>query len=291
MSEQEVDVFSTIMAFEQILEVMPDDRGALESVVRAYDEMGDQIQAKEYAMRLVRVLLDEEDVDAAVEYVDQLRAYAADDPEVVKLIGEFDALCGGDSLPLAAEDESAPVALPQEGTATEPSAPASKPKHGRVRMHMNVADEMAFAWNLLQLELLSEDEYAAIVKDLSELAGGNRAGTVSVLHILQDRAFKNLDRIIVAVAREAGVPLIMLSQFDIQKETAKILPLQFTTHRGALPFDTIGTDVMVAILNPYDETLRKDTQLLAERKCHWYLTGPAAFDAAVHTIREMLKDD
>ncbi len=290
MSNNEADVYTTIMAFEQILEVMPDDRGALESVARAYTELGDQIQARQYIVRLVKVLLDEGDVEAASEWADKLRLHAEDDPDILALLEEVTSRGGGGGGSGTATDaagrtaaRSSPSPAPDSSVGTEATTQAKG-----VRMHFNVADEMAFAWNLLQVELLSEEEYANVVQDLTELGTGTQSGTVSVLHVLQGRGFSNLDKLIVAVARETYMPLIDLRLFDIPREAATSLPLEFIIQRGALPFERMGSEILVALLNPFDESLRQDTSTLADCKCHWFLTKPESFDKAVDTVRELL---
>ncbi len=277
MSDNESDLSSTIMAFEQILEVIPDDRGALEAVVSAYDDLGDHTQAKQYTLRLARVLIDDGDIEAAAEYLERLRMYAVTDPDVAALIAEIEQPTAGDA-PSTPTDE-APVG--NVGAATPP-------RSDTVRMGLSIADEMAFAWQLQQSGHLAEEEYANVVQDLIDLAAGNQAGTVSVLHVLYDRGFKNFERLLSAIATESSVPLILLQQFDMQRDTAEALPLPFIIHRGAVPFERMGPDVLVALLNPYDENLRKDAEALAGRKCHWFLATPAGFDATVNVIKSML---
>ncbi len=296
MSDKESDVFSTIMAFEEVLEVMPDDRGALESVANAYEELGDQKQAANYAMRLVRVLLDEGDAVAAAEWVAKLRAHADDNPEVNALIEEVESLTGE-----GGKRESSAPSTPTEASTSTDTSPETTTPHAPTRspstedaalkgvsLQRNLADEMAFAWNLLQVELLSEEEYSSVVQDLSELATAEQAGTVSVLHVLRGRGHRNLDKIMVAVARDAYMPLIDLQCFDIQLEAAQRLPFELTVNRGALAFEHIGPEILVALLNPFDDNLRKNISTLTESKCHWYLTTPDGFDKAVAAIKELL---
>ncbi len=297
MSDNESDVFSTIMAFEQILEVMPFDRGALETVVRAYDELGDAIRAKDYTMRLVKVLIEGGDVEGAAGYVDKLRLYAADDAQVAELVQEVEIL-QEDALTSEAEtkesnsEEVAPAESSRDaGGKPLEQAESAESSAGSVRMYLHVADEMSFAWNLLQAELLTQEQYAGVVHDLAELAVETQSGTVSVLHILQAGDFRNFDKMLVAAARDTSVPLVHVQQFDIQRETAEKLPLQFIVNRGALPFDRIGNELLVAILNPYDESLRRDVEALTGCACHWFLALPDGFDKAVYIVKEMLAAD
>ncbi len=289
MKDNETDAYSTIMAFEQILEVMPDDRGALESVARAYEELGDQIQARQYIVRLVRVLLDEGDLETTSAWADKLRLHAQDEPDILALLEEVESRSGdGGGMEAGAEPAGQEAGRTSRPPVPDTGKAATAKRVKGVRMQLSIADEMAFAWNLLQVELLSEEEYANVVQDLTELGTDTRSGTVSVLHALHGRGFGNLDKLLVAVARETYMPLIDLRCFEIPRDAATSLPLEFIIHRGALPFERIGSEILVALLNPFDESLRQDTETLAGCPCHWYLTKPEGFDQAVEKVRELL---
>ena len=266
----EEEVWAAISAFEQILEAMPDDRASLEALSGAYEQIGDHARAKEYYVRLSRVLLSEGDAVTAKEVVGHLQSYAAEDLDVQRL---------AERLARLAEGEAAPAS-------EEPALPQHAPTKA-VSMDFNMADELSFTWNLMESKEITQEEYASIVQDLTEMSASESASTVSVLHVLEARGSKNLDRIIAFAAKHAETPYISLGSFDLQHAVVSLLPMDFVVRRGALVFGLLGKDAMAVVMNPYDKGLRQDVQSLAGRTCHFYLTKASEFDQAVSKITDV----
>lgn len=266
----EGEVWSAIAAFEQILEAMPEDRSSLDALSHAYSQIGDHARAKDYLVRLTRVVLKENDGPAAADLLEKLRPYVGDDAEVSELV---------DNIEKMSIDN--PAATP---------APAPAAQAAPVRMVFRMADELAFAWNLHEAGKITQDEYAQVVQDLSEMSVGTNETTVSLLHVLQGRAFKNLEQIIGYAAEQCGTPIISLTAFEVQYAATKLLPMEFIIARGALPFDMLGSHALVVILNPYDKQLREDVQILADRPCDFFVTLPSDFDLGVERARSLKEE-
>ena len=60
-------------------------------------------------------------------------------------------------------------------------------------------------------------------------------------------------------------------------------------HRGAIVFELMGRDALVAILNPYDTELRKDVESITGKKCHFYMVSAESYDNCLGMIRAALK--
>ena len=270
------EVWSAIAAFEQILEAMPNDRTSIETLAHAYEQIGDLSRAKEYVLRLAGVIVAEQDRDAAAGMLEKLLAYGEDDPaaaEIGKRLKE---------LTEKAQKTKTPKAEPgQRETAPTKQEPAAT----GVATGFNIANELPFAWNLLQANEITQEEYSAVVQDLTDMSGTDATVTVSVLHVLNDRGFKNLARIVAAVAKNCGTPVIALSSFDLQSEAFTLLPLNFMIKRGAVVFELFGNEALAVVLNPYDKQLMKDVETLSGRKCYFYLAQPFEFDAAITKIK------
>jgi tetratricopeptide (TPR) repeat protein len=270
--ELESEVWSAIAAFEQILEAIPNDRASLEALSNTYEQIGDHTKAKEYMLRLGNVLLEEHDADAARQLVEHIRPYAADDSKVQSLIDRIEKLGGGQ--PAAAE----PAAI-------EPELRQEKAKGGdRSRVSFSMPDELAFAWNLLEAKELTQEEYSSVVQDLTEMSSVDSATTISVLHVLEGRAFKNLEKVMSFVSKECGTPIVALSCFDLRTESTSLLSKDFMLKRGAMVFELLGKDALAVVMNPYDRQLRKDVEAMAGRKCHFFMTPPPEFDKALETV-------
>jgi hypothetical protein len=275
----EEEVWSAIAAFEQILEAMPSDRASLEALAHAYQQVGDHTRAKDYLVRLGNVLLEEADFTSARELVERLQPYVAEDKDAEKLVKRIESVEGQESS----------LASPVIESPATTTVPAGKPGAGskKVRSTFSMPDELSMAWNLLESNELSQEEYSAVVQDLTEMSTKDANTTVSVLHVLQDRGFKNLHKVLVSVSKACGTPVVSLSHFDLQPEAVSLLPAEFMLRRGAILFEKLGSHGLVVVMNPYDKQLRKDIEEVAGIECHFFVTLPEEFDLGLQKAGEI----
>jgi hypothetical protein len=153
-----------------------------------------------------------------------------------------------------------------------------------------MAEELAMAWNLMEANELTQEEYASVVQDLTEMSAGDSVATISVLHVLEARGFKNIEKIVAYLAENCTTPYISLENFELTWESSSIIPREFMLKRGAIVFELLGNDALAVIMNPYDKQLRKDVETLADRKCHFYITMPADFDKSCETAEELAEE-
>ena len=255
-----------IAAFEQILEFQPDDIATLEALAQSYELIGEPARARTYVLRLGRVLLDQADRAGAARLAERLRSFPPADAEAAALREELHNLT------------LTPAASAEGGAA---------PETGSTRRTAHFEEELALAWSLHEADLLKQEEYAAVVQDLTE-SSGDASSTVSVLHALRKRSFARMDEVLDHISRHSGRPLIHLAFFDAVHDLAAQLPLEFMTQRGAAVFGFVGREAMVAVLNPLNERLRQEVETALDRPCHLFLTSPADFDAWIARARDAL---
>lgn len=265
----EREVRDAIAAFEQILEAIPNDRMALETLIEAYEQINDKKKALEYVIRLAEVIDEDRDAETAPRFIEKLRVLGANDPSAKQILERLQKLV-------------VPARKQPEPTAPR-KAPVSK------RKVIDVTAEMALAWNLVQAGELTQEDYSNVVHDLTEISSKNIEVPVTVLHVLHDRTFKNLDKVLTFLSSQSGLPIIALSNFEVQKDTFKLLPEEFMMHRGAIVFELMGRDALVAILNPYDTELRTDVESITGKACHFYMVSAESYDNCLGTIRATLK--
>ena len=263
-SEAETEIWNAIAYFEKILEALPHDRLSLETLAGAYEKVGDHTRAKACTLRLAHVVIDEADEDGVGELLGKIRQFDQNDPEVKDAIIRLESLKPEKVMALVRDDMDQ---LSRRST--------------------NIAGEISMAWNLLQANKLNQEDYAHVVHDLSENSTRTLDVPVSTLHVLQDRNHPAFNDIIVFVASACNLPIIALANFDIQANTAALLPLEFCIKRGAIVFELMGNDALAAILNPYDTQLPQDLEDLTGKTCHRYLVTPADFDAALEKLKKM----
>lgn len=265
--KDESELWSAISAFERILEVMPTDRLALETLSDAYEQLGDKTRAAQYLVRLSDILVHDRDVKASPDLINRLREIG-DTPDLNKARAKL-----------------------QDMMANELKTPNSTERKAvAFRRNNDITREVSLAWTLMEAGELTQEEYAAVVQDLSENSGKRVDVPISVLHALHDRQFKKLDRVMVYMSRLSNVPVVALSSFDIQKDAYTQLPTEFVTRIGAIAFESVGADLLVAVLNPMDTELQAEVRRITGRKCHFYLTGASDYDTAVVNIRKALAE-
>lgn len=268
-ADLENQVWSAISAFEQIVEMMPNDRVSLDALSHAYEQVGDLSRSRDYLGRLVNVLIAEKDYAAAGMLQERVVQFAAADPIARDLQARLGAFLegGGGSVK---QFDLAPEAREESLKADDPEQRSS-----------NAAAELAFAWTLFQAGELTQDEYAVVAQDLGTLSGKSNLESVSVLHVLHGRKSRALDRILAFAARDAAVPIIPLSCFEVQDSVFQLIPHDIMIRFGVIAFEVMGQDLLVALLNPYNKALKEKIEKFTGRRCHFFITPPADFDATL----------
>lgn len=265
----ENQVWSAISAFEQIVEMMPNDRVSLDALSHAYEQVGDLSRSRDYLGRLVNVVIAEKDRAAAGVLQERVVQFAAVDPIARDLQVKLDAFLEGSG-----------GAVKQFDLVSESREEALKADDAEQRS-AHAAAELAFAWTLFQAGELNQDEYAVVAQDLGTLSGKSGLESVSVLHVLHGRKSRALDRILAFAARDSAVPVIPLSLFEVQDSAFQMIPRDVMIRFGVIAFEVMGQDLLVALLNPYNKALKEKIEKFTGRRCHFFIAPPADFDATL----------
>lgn len=269
-NNSESEVWNAISAFEAILEAMPNDRVALETLYKAYDQIGEASRAIEYLVRFSEAVVEEGDTESAPELLQRISEITDEDEHVQSVKKRLeDLIKGNDGASLEEELSDSASAM-------------------AMRKTIDITNELSLAWNLQQAGQLSEDQYSSVVHDLSENSTKNIESPVSVLHVLSDRGLLNLDDVVGFLAKDSSTPIIKLSNFELQHEAYSLLPIEFMTCRGAIIFELMGKDALVAILNPYDKEIRTDLTQVTRKNCHYFLVTAEEYDNYLDAIKKDL---
>ena len=265
-------VEESISLYENLLKTSPNDSAALEALASAYEQAGNTLRARATLIRLSRVLINKRDVVAAARVAEMLRPHAEAD---------FDALEALTSLEILVK-ESPDMAAADEGT--QPVVAAEPPPSGVILDKIILNREMALAWDLCSAGRLKQEEYSQIIEDLTVQIAESRGTAISVLHAVVDRQIPGFDGLMQHLSEKSRHPFIDLSAFDFQPPDLHGVPKSYLMRQGAIVFGEVGGEFLVGLLNPVDETLRKDLRHYLGVPCHFYLVTPEAFDKAWEKI-------
>jgi len=260
------DLTDSIAMLEQILEVMPQDLMALRALYNAYNQRDCREQAFEYLGMLADVACTNNDSETAEFIVKQLPGFEEQFPsEVAVQLTRIQAVVGpADGQPTVASEEK-----PASTTDAE------------------IGEELALAWKLYEENQLSQEEYSSVLHDLTEVSSKEVDVPVSVLHVLNDRGFSQMNRIMNYLSSRSGVPCVSLLNFELSEQMTDVLPLEIAVRDGALPFDFFGNDLLVAVLNPFNNVLIDKVEKAGGHRCHTYLVSAEEYDIALGKLRGM----
>ena len=264
-----------IALFEGILQSAPEDRVALEALSLAYEQTGNLPLARATLLRLAAVVIRKQAHEAAPEVIRRLKPFAENDFDALEALRSLEALAATQRGTGAGAGAGAP-----EPVGSHPAVMRSGVALRRQVLHR----EMDLAWKLLEAKELTQEEYAALVEDLSRLVSDERQATVSLQHVLADRAFPGLDRVLRHIAKAGKAPFLALENFEIRQVDLGNVPADYLIRQGALPFESMGEECLIAVLNPLDAELQRELAALLDRRCHFYLVTAEAFDAAARKL-------
>ena len=262
----ESEVRNAIDAFEQILQAMPGDRTALETLYDAHIHIGDPQSALGYLLQIANLVVEEGDTDSVPWVFEGLVRLGHGNSDAAEAIKGIETMMLNMGMPSPTEMSGAT---------------------GSAAQGVDVTAELALAWTLRQANELTQDEYSTIVQDLTENSTKNLEVPVSVQHVLFDRKFSSLDRVLAFMARDSGCPVVHLPMFELDRAKFRALDMDFVTRRGALVFEQIGDDYLVALLNPYDQDLKKAVSQNVSNRCHFFSTSARDYDAFLLQFRQM----
>jgi hypothetical protein len=261
---------------EQILEVMPQDSEALRALYSAHRKIGQNGRAFEYLNRIVTVYIggtDQERSDTALlSFIcEELQRCEIHYPsEVANLASRLKTVADMDAVSVANAD------LLKANSSQQTERPAKK--------ETDISEELALAWRLYEDNQLSQEEYSTVLHDLTEVSSRELDVPVSVLHVLHDRGFTQMNRIMNHLSSRSGVPGISLALFELPEGLADALPAEVSRHEGALPFAFLGNDLLVAVLNPFNHMLVDKIESVSGRRCHTYLVGSEDYDQTLRRL-------
>ena len=276
MSDQNQNFADSIAMLEQILEVMPQDMDALKALYSANLKSGFPDKAFDYLSRLMDLAAGNGEMELFAFLEEQLPRFEGSHPsESAAQLARLRTLQGVHKI-----NQGISKSRQQEVEDQQAIDDAAESKGG---------EELALAWRLYEENQLSQEEYSTVLHDLTEISAKDIDVPASVLHVLKDRGFMNMSRIISYLSEHSEVPFISLTNFELSEELAGVLPDEFMTNEGALPFGFLGNGLLVAVLNPFNNDLVDRIEKASGHTCHTFLVEADDYDEALQRFRELDK--
>ena len=249
--------------FEQMLEIMPDDRTTLEFLVVAYDMLGEHEKGQKALVSLTKLLLKENDVEALKGLLPRLRDsdYAPAKALHLKV----------STLTAPAPDLT--PEQPKELTEKEKTALAAQEA---------VSSERSLLSILKDAGIITESDFEVFAGHLIVPSVEGRIFLISALQILKNENPSLYEKSVEYLADHFNTPPIPLASFEPPAVNFNGYSKRIMQMRGVVPFAKLGNIMLIAMLNPADATLK--AELEASGPCHLYLANPADIETALDKV-------
>jgi hypothetical protein len=249
--------------FEQMLQIMPEDRTTLEFLVVAYDQLGRHDDGQKALVSLAKILVKDRDIEALEGLLPRLEA--SDSAEARAL-----------SLKVRSMVAPAPDLTPESPRELTDSERAAMVSRAAISAEKSLVDSLAHAG------LLEEEAAGHVLAQLEAMPTDGRVFLISALQILEKENLPLAERCFAHLADEFGAPPVPLAAFDPPRDLVAKFPAATLRIRGAVPFAVLGKAALVAVLNPADESLR--AELSAAMPCRFYIAEAGAVESALASL-------
>ena len=245
--------------FEQMLQLMPDDRVTLEFLAVAYDQLGEREKGQRAVVSLANLLLKQGDFAAAEGLLPRLEAIGTDEAKILALRIRRLAAPG-------------PELVPETPKALTPAELAAEETREAVDAEVALV-ELLWSNGIV----VAEDDAKRLRDQIVATPPGGGPFLVSALAILEKENFELCEKCLAFLADRFSMPPVSISSFDRNPDLIGRFPAETLRIRGVVPFARIGDVALVALLNPADERLRE--RVSEVMKCRFYLAMPSAAEA------------
>jgi hypothetical protein len=107
---------------------------------------------------------------------------------------------------------------------------------------------------------------------------GMQMGASLILELSRHRLV-NIEAVLTDFVTRARMAYVPLEYYEVDRQTARMLPPELSLHRLILPFDIISRTLLVALSNPLDAAGKKAVEQSVDFHVQWYLASPEAIQA------------
>lgn len=240
--------------------------GVLLSLFDFQESLGLANDARETLLELARSVRD----DSHFQYVSLVRAlllmHAGDD---APLNGELERL-------KAMAREHRRRLLLQEGVSID----------DRKVHQFDLPRELSLASRLQKSRILPDADYVQVVQDLCDVASVASPTPSTTLHAIEERGMRCHEKAVEYLIEQSGLPFVSLSSYQTPEEVQEWLAPEFSRHRAAVVFGSVGPEALVAVLNPFNHRLQQDARAYVNRGCHFFLTSASHYNDRMKILHQ-----
>ena len=278
--EENQQLQRTVEMFEAITKSQPDDYQSLEILKEAYHKLGRRADALDASKRLAKAYIKLGQISQAILEYEAIAQEFPDDAETTAALAALELKTAEPSNPAPSlapplAEDSKPKTPPAGGSAGAPSSSAHRAKaEDGDRVLANV---------LIAEKLVTSKAVEPLLAQLKKLRANpdDKAQALSLAPLLVSDQIAKLEDILLVMVNKSRLPFMPLSIYDVDRETARLLPQDVCWEHCLVPFDLISRSLLIATANPFDQAARKQVEAMVDYHVFWYVAQPSDIMSAL----------
>ena len=260
------------------MESQPDDYQSLEILKEAYNKLGRAKDALHISRKLAVAYTNLGHLSRAIlEYEGILEEHPNDQSSAAalqQLTAKTSQL--SNTAPPATEDSK-----PSPAIGKLPGAPASSVQQGKAETGDQVLIKV-----LLAEKVLTPQAAEPLLERLkaAQAAQPDRAQKPTLLQFLANEQIAKLEDMLTILVNRSGLPYLPLSTYDVDRDTACLVPQDMCWQHCLIPFELMSRSVLIAIANPLDQQAKERVQAILNYNVFWYVASPGDILAALRRV-------
>jgi len=267
ISEEEVQqLLRTVEMFEAITDAQPDDYQSLEILKEAHNKLGHEAQALAVSRKLATAYQKMGHVSEAILECEGILQKHPDDAGTQAILASLQNSAGmAATTPPAGSPKNAAPAVESPNPMSVATVRRRAEEGDKVLANFLIAEKLATPQAL--------DPLIEKLKTL-RLAVPDRNLPLSLVHLMVQEQIAKMEDLLTVLLDKSNLAYVPLSQYDLDRDTACLLPLEFSWQLCLVPFDSISRSVLVATVNPFDQATHQQVERILNKKTFWYISPP-----------------
>ena len=262
----------TVEMFEAITQAQPNDYQSLEILKDAYGQLGRKENALQTSLKLVNAYEKQGQLFKAILECEGILQEHPDQAQVRQRLAQLESQARqavGETATVAAELGVA-RAEPFESVVAQPAAVVAPQQHAE-------EGDRALAEVLISEKLATPQALAPLLQQLKTMRASphpDRGGPLSLVQLIVNEQFAKLEDVLTVLVNKSMLPYLPLANYDVDRETVCLLPLELCWQFCVVPFDQIGRCVLVATANPFQTAAKRAVETTLQTNVFWYVSAP-----------------
>jgi tetratricopeptide (TPR) repeat protein len=268
----------TVEMFEAITEAQPDDFQSLEILKETYSKLRRTAEAQRTARRLASAYQKQGQISQAILECESILQERPDDPETQELLATMQT-----AVNMPAAESSAAPSLVKDSKPTPPRGePTGAPSLASIQQSAAEGDRL-LANVLIAEKFATPQAIEPLLAQLQTLraGGADRSLPLSLIQLIATEQHAKLEDLLTVILDKANLAYLPLGVYDVDRDTACLLPLDLCWQWCVVPFDLISRSVLIATANPFDPYARQQIESLIKRSVFWYVSSPQEISTAL----------